>query len=113
MKNKLEQKIDAKFAEMGITPYIYHFTENTKPFIAITIAKTERSTYGILKEIVENCVSAVVQGEHERAVNLFAILSQVALYGVSICDKRDQFNEQRGRIIAKGRLLKHLKEIEK
>jgi hypothetical protein len=35
------------------------------------------------------------------------------IYGVAICDRRDQFNRQRGRIIAKGRLLKHLKLIEK
>jgi hypothetical protein len=39
------------------------------------------------------------------------MLRKLGIYGVTICDRRDTFNRQRGRIIAKGRLLKHLKEI--
>jgi hypothetical protein len=35
------------------------------------------------------------------------------MYGIALCDIRDTFNRQRGRIIAKGRLLKHLKEVAK
>ena len=111
MKNKIEQKLDAEFKRMDVKPFIHHFI-NIPPFTAITVA----SFYSSWKEIADYI--------HEESKSPLSFINQASyllrglahnqhIYGVAICDRRDTFNRQRGRIIAKGRLLKHLKEIKK
>lgn len=117
MKSKTEIKLDKEFERLKVKPHIYHFTKGVAPFVAITIAEDYQpagskrgwnSTRGAIDNVfkreylwMQKCCPATrfIQG-----------LALMHIYGVAVCDKRDQFNRQRGRIIAKGRLLKHLKE---
>lgn len=111
MKNTLERKLDAEFERMDVKPFIHHFI-NVPPFSAITIVSFHSSWREIadyLREDSKNPLSFINQASY--------LLRNLAcnrhIYGIAICDRRDMFNRQRGRIIAKGRLLKHLKEMKK
>jgi hypothetical protein len=110
MKNKLEQKLDAEFKRMNVKPFIHHFID-TVPFSAITIVSFHSSWKEIAKYIHEECKPPLVY-INQASYLLRNLAHNRHIYGVAICDRRDQFNRQRGRIIAKGRLLKHLKEEE-
>lgn len=115
MKSKLEAYLDKEFEMLKIKPHIYHFIDDIEPFNAITIAdsksKTEILTWKDMNEIiVSNAHLDNEIYEHDKATRLFLYLKQSGIYGVAICNKRDTFNRQRGRIISKGRLLKHIKE---
>lgn len=106
MKNKLEQKLDVKFKELDVKPFIHHFFE-VSPFSAITIASFRVSWVEVASIIHEASWSI---SSHNRASSLIHNLAvDYYIYGVAVCDIRDTFNRQRGRIIAKGRLLKHFR----
>jgi hypothetical protein len=95
--------------QLGITPWIYHFETAVSPFTAITIAEdcfSRESVRVRLDHILSNVLPAL---PHEKATRLRKELAQDNIYGVAICDLRDHLNRPRGRTIAKGRLLKHLK----
>ena len=112
MQNKDEKMADLGLKQLGVNPQIYHFTTDVKPFTAITIAANimawataRRALDEILHDIIPTC-------PHEKATRLrLELAQQYLVYGVSICDTRDSFNRQRGRTIAKGRLLKRLKQL--
>lgn len=112
MKNKLEQKLDAEFKRMGVQPGVFHFLDHVSVFTAITIVD-EISIWGSTRARLNTRLDRYfMEGEKTPATYLIKSLRDIdGIYGVAICDKRDQFNRQRGRIIAKGRLLKHLKEV--
>lgn len=112
MKSKLEARIDA---EIGMEVYVYHFHDHTRSnprriwaFNGITIATPDPGRT-FIEDIVlgeqracgiyYNAASDVLKGLHARGI-----------CGAAICDWRDQFSRKRGRIIAKGRLLKYVKE---
>jgi hypothetical protein len=114
MKNKLEQKLDVELKEKGVMPEIYHFTKDIDPFTAITIVD-ERFLWRNLRGLI-HAISSFLPLETTRsapATMFIEALHAKDVYGVAICDHCDQFNRQRGRIIAKGRLLKYLKEMAK
>lgn len=117
MKNKLEQKLDVEFKRMNIVlPMIYHFRRRMGSLNAVTIAAYGLSWSDIKVEIIDIGHHYPLDVDVERyscATYLLQGLRARHIYGVAICDRRDQFNRQRGRIIAKGRLSKHLKEIAK
>ena len=110
MKNKTEKKLDEEFERLGVKPRIYHFTEGVVPFSAITIVVNSMLSWNEMKKMMDN----LFQPEHKSwcwfspATGLLKRLRKECIYGVAICDRRDQFNRERGRIIAKGRMLKHL-----
>jgi len=110
MKKKDERIADLGLKQIGVTPLIYHFESQVEPFTAITVADDIlhwSSVRHSLNFILPTILPTVT---HEKATRLRLELAQLRdIYGVSICDGRDQFNRQRGRTIAKGRLLKHLK----
>lgn len=114
MINKLEQKLDAELDALGygLTPYIYHFTKKRILFRAITIADTADVSWETMSELIDRVFleEQMWQVPHFPATKIITALRKKSIYGVAICDRRDHFNRQRGRIIAKGRLLKHLKE---
>lgn len=114
MKNKLEQKLDAEFKRMGITFRVYHFRTEVAPFTSVTIVD-EIITWASARTKLNTRLSRYfMEGEKTPATYLIKSLREIeGIYGIAICDGRDQFNGQRGRIIAKGRLWKHLKEIDK
>lgn len=112
MKSKIEEQLDSEFEKMGVRPRVYHFTENVEPFKAVTIVEYFSPSYTSARKKLD--AARFHQYCRSPATKLFDALRRQGVHGIAICDKRDQFNRQRGRIISKGRLLKHLKEeIEK
>ena len=107
-RSKRERALDAEFRRMGVKPRIYHFTKDIATFNAVTVALTKRWRKGVIEDIVKNCVEAAHDGMENKATFSIAILKQAGIYGVAICDKRDQFNKRTGRMKAKGRLMQHL-----
>jgi hypothetical protein len=95
---------------MNVKPRIFHYTEFVVPFTAVTITEIEGGTWSVVKDILVFSLDYVNKQPYNKATNLQRKLEQYAISGVAICDKRDQFNRQRGHIIAKGRLLKHLRK---
>ena len=110
MKNKLENKIDEELAKINVRPRIFHYTKDVAPFTAVTIAETEGGTWTEINDILRINLCYICELPYNKATNLRVGLERYAIFGVAICDKRDQFNRQRGRVIAKGRLLKYLKK---
>ena len=116
MKSKegkeLEEELDKAFEEMGVRPRIFHFREGI-PFAAITVA-TENANWswkdmiGIIRECGRNSYDHYL---YLHATHLMHELAIQNVYGVAICDKRDQFSRQEGRNWAKRRLLRHLKKV--
>ena len=108
MKKKDEKMADLGLIQLGVKPWIYHFEYRVEPFTAITIADNIMS-WATVRETIDDILSTMLPCIlHEKATRLRQELEQWGIYGVSICDSRDGFNRQRGRTIAKGRLLKHL-----
>ena len=109
MKSKIEKKLDEEFEKLGIRPRIYHFRD-IPLFNAVTIAIPNNRTYEDIKNIILKTrrPGFYVRQHAEYLLSHLGFLPDI--HGVAICDIRDQFNRQRGRIIAKGRLLKHLKK---
>lgn len=110
MKSKIEERLDKEFEKMEIKPYIYHFVEGIEPFAAITIVEAMRYSWNNIKDIVDTAMKNAKSLRHNKASEVIRSLHYADIYGVAICDRRDQFNRKLGRVIAKGRLLKHLKE---
>ena len=117
MNSKTEKKLDEEFEKLEIMPRIYHFVGDF-PFGAVTIAIDNRklgwsNSWEGIADYMRDCRIYVVGREHNRATRFLQEMRKENFYGIAICDRRDQFNRKRGRIIAKGRLLKHLKEEKK
>lgn len=109
MKSKTEKKLDVEFKKLGVIPRIYHFLD-IPLFNAVTIAISDNRTYGDIKSIILKSRQAEYYLCQHAEYLLLHLGFLPDIHGVAICDIRDQFNRQRGRIIAKGRLLKHLKK---
>ena len=111
MKSKTEINLDKEFEKLGIRPAVYHYT-NVPFFNGITIADTFGLSWKggnfLITKITKAIANSLVY--KNKATQTLEYLQKDGTCGVAICDKRDQFNRRRGRIIAKGRLLKHLKE---
>lgn len=103
MGTKLEKKLDEELEKMNVRPWIYHFTD-TYPYRAVTIIMQRRQVHSLLSQMVKECCQycnykRIIQEMHYQG-----------MYGIAICSFADEFNRERGRTIAKGRLLKYLKE---
>ena len=114
MKNKIEQKLDFALNQLKVTPRVYHFYD-VKPFTAVTIVEDRLTWAGIRREmdLCSRDLTRVGGAFFSPATHLRKMLKRKDICGIAICDRRDRFNRQRGRIIAKGRFLKRLKEIKK
>ena len=116
MRSKLEARIDAEFMQMCVKPYVYHFNDHSRKeggnphriwaFSGVTIATLDPNRAAAEAVILEE--QRVCGIFHNAAKDTLAGLRKHLYFGVAICDNRDQFSRKRGRIIAKGRLLKHL-----
>jgi len=118
MKKKDERIADLGLKQLGVNPQIHHFETEVGPFTAITIAEDALLQSYENRIMVRRIIDKIVWGilpsyPHEKATKLRSVLAKRNIFGVSICDSRDYFNRQRGRTIAKGRLLKHLKQLKK
>ena len=115
MKTKIEKEMDVEFEKFGVKVWIYHFRERVRPFNGITIVDDSNTwTWIYMRRVIDRVFKREYLWMHNccPATRYIESLRLDHIYGVAICDKRDQFNRQRGRIIAKGRLLKHIKERE-
>jgi len=113
MKRKIEKKLDEEFDKLGGKMRIFHFTEDVAPFSGITLCNNwESSSWDSMRETLDIVFSRELLWMTYccPATRIIQGLRLYHIYGVAICDKRDPFNRQRGRVIAKGRLLKHIKE---
>ena len=109
MKKKDEREADLGLKQLDVTPWIYHFETAVSPFTSITIAEDcfcRESVRARLDHILSNVLPAF---PHEKATRLRKELARDNIYGAAICDWRDNPNMRRGRTIAKGRLLKHIR----
>ena len=115
MKSKAEEKLDKAFERIGVKPLIYHFTD-VYLFRGVTVA-TDNHKYtwkDIKKYIEDDAWESRIVSEYGRATHLIKKLQvKYDLYGVAICDKRDNFSRQEGRNRARGRLLQHLLKEER
>ena len=108
-----EIRLDREFERMEVKPRIYHFVENVYPYRAITVAMDSRTL--LWEQVLTKVVSALgtvalCMCKYNRTTELIKHLKTDNIYGVAVCDIRDQFSRKRGRVIAKGRLLKYLKK---
>ena len=107
MKSKNEEKLEKEFKRLGVKPRVYHFRD-VYPFNSVTVV-TENTKYSWedIAEIIWKYSDDIEQ--HNHATHLLERLKEFkGLYGVAICNKRDNFSRQQGRNIAKGRLLQYL-----
>jgi hypothetical protein len=113
MKKKDEMMADKRLKELGVTPRIYHFEKDIGPFTAISIAD-DRLTWAGARAAVNQALLHLEQvPSFFPATQLIKRLHEHDyIFGLTVCDRRDYFNRQRGRTIAKGRLAKHLKQKE-
>ena len=125
MKSKLEEKIDKELADLGVKPYVYHiraYSEGSQrkqlwKFSGITIVDIKRRLCTDVEVDVGEAYGALelklapydTRPDVHPATWMMKELRGFGYYGVAICDRRDNFSRKRGRIIAKGRLLKHLR----
>jgi len=115
MKTRMEKRMDVEFDKLGVKMRIFHFMEDVTPFGGITIVDLYDCKAPSWRDM-RKTLDIVFKREHLwmryhcPATRFIQGLILYHIYGVAICDKRDQFNRQRGRVIAKGRLLKRIKE---
>jgi hypothetical protein len=110
-----EQKLDAEFAKLGVKPYIYHFFPPGGTITAVTIASPEPRRWAVVAGIIETGIAYYQNNSaHNNALMSFMLywLDGHEMQGAAICGLRDNFDRQLGRVIAKGRLLKHLRKEE-
>ena len=113
MRAKLEARLDREFESMNVKVYIYHIRD-VKMFGGITIATETRQDVAALSRMVESlcikCIGLTTRRQVDAPASwMLAELEKQGFHGVAICDRRDQFSRKRGRTIAKGRLLKHIR----
>ena len=104
----VEKQMDAEFKKLGIKkPRVFHFTEEVKPFRAVTIIEYFSPSYSHARRALD----AALFHHHclNPATELLNALRRQGIWGIAICDNRDQFSHREGRCRAKHRLLRHLK----
>ncbi|MGB7532977.1 MAG: hypothetical protein WA977_08415 [Halobacteriota archaeon] len=118
MKSKTEKKLDEEFERLGIIPRIYHFRKLGMNLNAITIATVSELDADDFEDEFLETLHDINISKHKplgRSIlyhhGSYVLHKLISLsYGAAVCDMQDQFSRQRGRIIAKGRLLKILRE---
>ncbi len=124
MKSKLEQKIDEELAEIGVVPYVYHIRaygeeserEILRVFNGITVANMIPDPVVDVERDVGEAIEVLTNARMKYGVKIHPAtwmmkeLHELGYRGIAICDRHDNFSRKRGRIIAKGRLLKYLKQ---
>ena len=115
MISKQEARIDAELAELGVKAHITHIKhpENSL-YRVVTVASRDVAPYEDLWKELSICFKNVYVKaflKHKSDIGNRVILAfKEGGKGVALCHYRDNFNRAMGRIIAKGRLLKIIKE---
>ena len=110
MRKKDEQKVDAGLKLIGIIPRIYYFVKDVEPFSVITIAEDVLTRKGARREVDKVFKFNISKCLHNPAPLLMKKLRKRGVYGVAVGYKHDTLNRPLGRTIAKGRLLKYLRQ---
>ena len=104
---KIENQMDREFKKLKVKPHVYYF-KDVPSFQGVTVVTAMPAHW----DSIASSISDSQQSYHlfNSATYLLQNLAAVHdLYGVAICDKRDTFSRQEGRLRAKRRLLRHLK----
>ena len=108
LAKEIEKQMDREFERRGMKFCVYYFTENVDPFRAVTILEYFSPSYSHARRALDAALF------HHYCLNpateLLNALRRQGLWGVAVCDPRDQFSRQEGRRRAKYRLLRHLKK---
>ena len=114
MKTKTEIKLDKEFERLDVKPRIYYYTKDVEPFKAITIAIKSFNSWDSVHTVLANIFTneRLRTRGHSPATRLIQALKSKGIHGIAVCDTRDQFSRRYGRNKARGRLVKHLKEVE-
>ena len=119
--NKLEARLNKEFEAMDAKVYIYHIRDCVKMFEGITVATEIKQDMSALSQMIwelsHKCeIGAIFTNPPNRidapATWMRKELAKRGYHGVALCAYRDQFSRKRGRIIAKGRVLKYIRQRE-
>ena len=114
----LEDYLDEEFRLLGVEPYIYHI-QPIEPLPhgavrAVTIASVAAINVEAVRGDLTSIEMLYWRLGRRRSQSIASFMKQQlegdGYAGIAICDYRDQFSRKRGRIIAKGRLLKALRK---
>ena len=115
---KLEARLNREFEAMDVKVYVYHIRDRVKMFDGITITTEIKQDAAALSQMITaldmkcNISSMLTDQVKTPATWMRKELAKRGFYGIALCDRRDRFSRKRGRIIAKGRLLKTLRHQE-
>jgi hypothetical protein len=105
----LEEYLDEEFRIVGATPHITHIKLPQESYYTVV---TVASRYHISYPDQVRWLGMVFADARVKKSNLGTFVLNAYVeggFGVALCHYLDSFNRQRGRIIAKGRLLKALR----
>jgi len=110
MRLTAEQRVDAELAEIGVTAHITHLKQpDDTYFKVVTIATPKPEKYKHIDIALSTIyLDASVQKRSDLGKMVIERFSKMGC-GVAMCHHRDNFSHKRGRIIAKGRMLKILR----
>ena len=110
LAKEIENQMDREFKKLGVNTRVYHFRD-IYPFNSVTVVTgNDKYNWELVGAFIKQ--SANVKGFNPATHLLEKAIGFYDLYGVAICDKRDTFSRQEGRLRAKRRLLRHLKKRE-
>ena len=94
-------------------PALYFIPDDlTQEVVGVTVVSTQIRDYLTIWDDIMGIYSSYIDYPVGRVATAIRNRLKVkGIHGVAICNYRDQYNKARGRVIAKGRLLKHLRHI--
>jgi hypothetical protein len=105
----LEARLDEELGLLGVTPHITHLRGTFWSYYpAVTVATIDKEHYTTL----DSTLSIIYRHACEKKSNIGTVAVDMwaeRRAGVALCHYLDNFSRKRGRIIAKGRLLKILR----
>jgi len=107
----LEEYLDEEFRLLGVTPHITHLKLLQESYYrVITVATPHHVPYLDSVKLL-GVFFSVARNEKRSDLGAFLIGAYAKRScGVALCHHLDQFDRKRGRIIAKGRLFKLLRQ---
>lgn len=113
MISRQETQIDAELVRRGVKAHVVHIKHpEDSYFKVVTVATKHFATPSGMHATLSHLYQAAYR-QHRSNVGAFIHDAFEGIgAGVALCHYRDNFNRSRGRIIAKGRLLKLLKNEE-
>ena len=110
-----ERRLDAEFEQLGFQPHVVHLMA-VRPFRGITFAFNPNYPYEEIfaTQLLKTTLGTIRNREILHWQTRY-VLQQITYFtnsGIAICDPRDNFSRLKGRVIAKGRLLKWLRQAE-